>query len=844
MRHRKPELLCPAGDFEAMRAAVANGTDAVYFGLPAFNARHRAINFSLESLDETMRYLHRHNVKGFVTFNVLIFSDELEEAVEYLRNIAQAGVDAIIVQDLGLARLAQRLIPDLHVHASTQMTLTELRGIELVESLGVKRVVLAREMSIEEISKVTRGTTTPVEVFVHGALCVAYSGQCLTSESFGGRSANRGQCAQACRMPYELIVDGAKRDLGDVRYLVSPTDLGSWDIVDRLIEAGISSFKIEGRLKGANYVAATAQTYRGAIDNVLGLEKRTASLPSSDDLTVIYSRGFTHGFLGGVNHQRLVPGRFPKARGRRIGVVSEISRDAFFIDVDDDVEPGFLRPGDGVVFDEGHPESDEAHGQIYKIDEVRSRSRANRLRIELGNNEARPDEVPIGAIVWKTSDPQLNKRLEQTYARDRVVHRDPIDMALHAHVGKHPSLTLTDGLHAVEVEYPQSLERAKKYPISENFALRALDRFLDTPFELRDFTLDSIGDPMIPSSILSDLRRRATDELIEVRHRSSITKIADKNALENLRCEILNSKLQIQDALTPTLSHGVPREREKVHVLARTLDQVDALIDLPDDLRPSTIYCDFEDVRRYRLAVERVRPTNIPIGLATMRIIKPGEEGWLNQVLLADPDLILVRNLAGIGFYREKSPHIALVGDFSLNIANELTAKVFSDWGLIRIVPSYDLSWTQMSAMIRRSQSTFECVIHQHMPMFHMEHCVFAHTLSDGKDFRDCGRPCETHRVDLADKLGHSHPLIPDAGCRNTLFNAQAQSAMIYIQRMIEAGVGDFRIELLRQSGDEIESLIRQYRDVIDGKTAPKTASRSLRVVSQLGVTAGTLDRD
>lgn len=288
----------------------------------------------------------------------------------------------------------------------------------------------------------------------------------------------------------------------------------------------------------------------------------------------------------------------------------------------------------------------------------------------------------------------------------------------------------------------------------------------------------------------------------------------------------------------------------RLHILARTIDQVDALINLPDDLRPSTIYCDFEDVRRYRLAVERVWPTKIPIGLATMRIIKPGEEGWLNQVLLADPDLILVRNFAGIGFYREKSPHIPLVGDFSLNIANELTAKIFSDWGLIRVVPSYDLSWTQMSAMIRCSQLTarnaqlFECVVHQHMPMFHMEHCVFAHTLSEGKDFRDCGRPCETHRVDLADKLGHPHPLIPDAGCRNTLFNAQAQSALIYTPRMIEAGVRDFRIELLRESGDEIESLIRQYRDVIDGRVAPKAASRSLRVVSQLGVTAGTLDRE
>ena len=226
-----PELLAPAGDWQAMRAAVANGADAVYFGLEQFNARHRASNFTLAELPDVMRYLHRHNVRGVVTFNTLIFSNELPAAREYLTAIAGAGVDAVIVQDLGVARLLHRLCPELTMHASTQITLTEAWGIEFVRQFGIRRIVAARELSLKDIGKITQATSMPIEVFVHGALCVSYSGQCLTSESLGGRSANRGQCAQACRLPYDLIVDGKTCDLGDKAYLLSPSDLAAYDLI-------------------------------------------------------------------------------------------------------------------------------------------------------------------------------------------------------------------------------------------------------------------------------------------------------------------------------------------------------------------------------------------------------------------------------------------------------------------------------------------------------------------------------------------------------------------------------------------------------------------------------------
>jgi putative protease len=279
--------------------------------------------------------------------------------------------------------------------------------------------------------------------------------------------------------------------------------------------------------------------------------------------------------------------------------------------------------------------------------------------------------------------------------------------------------------------------------------------------------------------------------------------------------------------------------------MARTLDQLEATLAWQSDVVPMMVYCDFEDIRRYKRAVELARAAQMEIALATLRIIKPGEEGLLRQILDCGPDAVLVRNLAAVSFYKEFAPDLPQIGDYSLNIANELTAKIFTDAGLVRMVPSYDLNWKQLAAMLARSPSEqFEVVIHQHMPMFHMEHCVFAHTLSNGKDYRDCGRPCDTHQVDLRDRVGLPHPLIPDVGCRNTVYNAQAQSAAQYIPRMRELGLRHFRVEMLREKPREVAPLLSRYADIVAGKADPKTTLRSLRVIQQLGVTSGTLDRE
>jgi putative protease len=820
-----PELLSPAGDWDAMRAAVANGADAVYFGLTLFNARHRAANFKQEELPEIMAYLHAHNVKGFLTFNTLIFSDELPAAADYIQSIAAAGVDAVIVQDLGLCRLIREMSPGLPIHGSTQMTLTEPRGIDYVRKLGVSRVVLARELSVDDILKVASKASTEVEVFIHGALCVAYSGQCLTSESFGGRSANRGQCAQACRQPYDLIVDGQRKDLGDKAYLLSPQDLAAYDLVADLTRAGVSCFKIEGRLKGAHYVAATTQTYRAAIDAAATKTPFALTPQLKGDLEQTFSRGLAHGFLDGTNHQALVTARFPKSRGRRAGTVLAASYDGVLVQLEPNIE---LRPGDGIVFDEGHPERDEQGGRVFQVKPMGTA----KVLLGLGHGDVNPAYLNRGAIVWKTDDPQLRKRLEHSFARETVARRAPVTARLIAHVGRKPELELSDGTFTATAKADDILQPARKHPLTADLAREQVARLGDTPFELTDLTLETSGGPMLPKSVLNDLRRDAAAQLLAYRQSSAQHAVSAEGILDRLRQESAGKSCPV-----------VPQSPQ-LHVLVRSLAQLRAALAYTGQLRPTTVYCDFEDVRLYKDAVRESRAAAVQVGLGTIRIVKPAEDGFLRQVIDNQPDVLLVRNLASIAMAREMAPHLPLIADYSLNIANELTASLMVDTGVVRMVPSYDLNWRQMAALFSRIDPRwFEVVIHQHMPMFHMEHCVFAHTLSTGKDYRDCGRPCETHHVELRDHKGVSHPLMPDVGCRNTLFNGQPQSAADHLPRMKELGLRHYRIEMLRESPEELSEVLSRYERLLLGNEQPQTVMRSLRVLHQLGV-AGTLEHD
>jgi putative protease len=852
-----PELLAPAGDWEAMRAAVANGADAVYFGLQGgFNARYRAANFGLDELPRVMDYLHSHNVRGYVAFNTLVFSDELPEAMRFIRAIAEAGADAVIVQDLGLARLIGRMCPGLHVHGSTQMTLTEPLGIEFVKRLGVKRVILARELSKLDVQRITAATDVPLEVFVHGALCISYSGQCLTSEAIGGRSANRGQCAQACRLPYELVVDGAVRDLGDKAYLLSPQDLAAHDLVGELTDLGVCSFKIEGRLKSPHYVAATTQTYRAAIDAWGAGHQFRPSRQQELDLAQSFSRGFTHAFFDGVNHQELVHARFPKSRGVRVGRVVGKTPHGVLVEIETRgrgaarhgfTTAGELAVGDGVVIDEGHPEQDEQGGRVAAVRKLNQGRGADRARGRIVEMAFEPGGVNLaavsgGSIVWKTDDPAVRRRLEGSFSRDRVARRVPVVAEVSARVGEPLVVDLRDeGGQRATVKWDRPLEAAQKHPLTEVLFCEQFGRMGDTPFELAGVSgLETPSRAMVPKSVLNDLRRVAVRQLLGLREDPSRRRVADPDALGHARSEI-STRFGAATSVA-----GAPIPGARLHVLARTMDQLRAILDghtAHGVAHVNSVYCEFEDIRQYKGAVALARGASVPIGLATVRVIKPGEEGLLRQLASCEPDLVLVRNLAGLSFFPLHAPHLPLVADYALNIANEVTAAIIAEHGVLRMVPSYDLSWTQLAAMLCRfPPAMFEAVVHQHMPMFHMEHCVFCHTLSSGRDWRDCGRPCDHHRVDLRDRAGAANPLVADVGCRNTVYNGVAQSAAEYVPRMLQLGIRDYRVELLRESAEEVGPLLDRYARVLSGADDGRAAWRQLRVLNQLGVTRGTLE--
>ena len=848
-----PELLAPAGDWECAKAAVENGADAIYFGLDKFNARMRANNFTEADLPKLMEFLHRRGVKGYITFNTLVFENEIADAQKYLRAIIAAGVDAAIVQDVGICKLIRELSPDFPIHASTQMTVTSAAGIEFARDLGCNLVVLARECSIAEIVKiraadeaasspVTRHPSLPLEVFVHGALCVAYSGQCLTSESLGGRSANRGECAQACRMPYDLISDGQQIPLGDKRYLLSPQDLSGLEVLPELVRVGVASLKIEGRLKSPEYVASITRVYRQALDKLS--ESRVPEgpnpqaglvelIPQNDryELEMSFSRGLFTGWFGGTDNQKLVHARFGKKRGVFLGEVKKIVRDGVIVNL---AAP--LKLGDGIVFDAGRPDEKEEGGRIYEMENPRFKIPGMTLtELRFGNGQINFLRVHVGDKLWKTNDPELDKQLRQTFAGDAPRFQRPIEIEVHGLAGKPLTVIARDESgNVAQVESAMPLAKAEKVPLTEEKLRDQLGRLGGTPFKLGELKNFLSGEVLVPVSELNRLRREIVAELERLRAQPKRWNISEGRALR---------VPQISEAGT----RGTRPSEAQLIVLVRNLTQLEAAL----KCGVTTIYCEFEDPKKYREAVTMfhtargcepaIRNPQSAIFVAPPRIFKTGDDWILKQVLSCNADGYLVRNYDHLNFFADTRR----VGDFSLNVANRVTADYFKNhFGLERVTASYDLNVVQLDALLSAAPPEwFEVTIHQHMPMFHMEHCVFCAFLSSGKDYRDCGRPCDTHDVRLRDRVGAEHPLKADAGCRNTVFNSQAQTGAEFVERLLALGIRNFRVEFLNENPDEVVRTITKYRQLLRGEISGTQLWRELKLFNQLGVTRGQMGK-
>ncbi|MEM9409594.1 MAG: DUF3656 domain-containing protein [Planctomycetota bacterium] len=808
---KKPELMSPAGYWPQLEAAVACGADAVYFGLNHFSARAK-VGFGLEELDETIGYLHRHAVKGFVTFNTLVFDHEMSLAEDAILAIAESGADAIIVQDIGVAKLARNLVPDLEVHGSTQMSITSAEGAELAASLGCNRVVLGRELSLTDIRRISKATNVELEVFVHGALCVSYSGQCFSSEAWGGRSANRGQCAQACRLSYELLVDDAKKDLGEYRYLLSPGDLYALEQIPELIDIGIDCFKIEGRYKDAEYVAMTTKAYRDAIDRVF--DERVKQSITFDELTQVYSRGLGPHFIAGANHQTVVEARIPRHRGLKVGVVTDVKTRSVIVAADHQV-----RAGDGVVFDSTawrSPDEPEEGGNIFSVIPVSPQD----CELQFGHGEIDFSRIQIGDPLYRTNDPRLNKKARKLVKKQhrttgicfevKAVEGQPLKI-----------LATTDHDESATFVGSENLAAAKSRALNKDLLVEQFSRLGGTPFHFRkvDWVMDQ---PVFcPISLLNEARRALVEQLLLTR-KPTAKQIASTRQFE------------VGDSHETLIEPGAVQ----LHLLVRSADQLDAAI----ESRPASITLDYLELYGLRSSVEKILGSGIVARVASPRILKPSEQKIV-RFLLSLKCEILVRS-GGLfqGLMEQPTLQAKLHGDFSLNAANTVSTATYLNMGLDRVTPTYDLNAQQISELAKTiDPCRLEVVVFHHLPVFHTEHCVFCRFLSNGTNHTNCGHPCEKHRIAIKDSRGFKHAVMADVGCRNTVFGAEAQSGVNHLNQWLDKGLRHFRIEFVHQNSDQVREVTRAFSEFVAQKIDANKLRQRLQKWTDQGTTEGSL---
>lgn len=812
IKNYKSELLLPVGNMNMCLAAIHNGADAIYVGMPHFNARGRTTDFSIPDLKEIIDICHLYGVKVNLAFNVVIFQNEIPEVINLLKDVLPLGPDALIVQDVGLARLVREMAPEQVIHGSTQMTVTNHEAMSLLDDLKIKRFVLGREVSLPEMRLIKEKTDRELEVFVHGALCVAYSGQCFTSESIGGRSANRGQCAQSCRLEYDMFVDGKKHDLKDLKYLVSPKDLCGISEIPALLDIGIESFKVEGRLKTPEYVAATARSYSAAIRGKVNINE------AKKEMGLTYSRGFFSGWLHGVDHQELVDGTYGAHRGVEVGKVLKI--DAKFITVSSNYPD--LKNGDGVLLAGFfRNKKTEVGGMLYGVKKIKEGVFELQFGKEFDLKSAQKD-----FIVYFNHDAQVTKKLTHSYTDKSLKKRIALGMKVTAHIGHAMKVEVSDGSHSVLIYSDEVVTDAVNLPITEAALAEELGALGATCFTLESFSLESSGAFFINQKLLKKMRREFSEALVELRVRAKNLPVHSENL-----------------GTLPKLTTGRKTSSPKLNIMLREISQVHNFLSFYEEIGETlgVVYLDYEFGKGYTESVALLKDKGINVGIATTRILKPNEYYNFKVIERANPDIILCRNLGAVYYFQEKA--FELRGDFSLNVTNSMTADYFLKKKLSTICASYDLNSLQLNDFISYTDSSkIEVTIHQYMPSFHMEHCVFAAFLSEGKSFRDCGKPCEVHRLELKDQFGNHHQIKADQECRNTMFNATPQSAAKLIPDWREKGVGEFRFEALYENKEELKKKIMGYKKLVENNSTDQHQQiiQSINVLEKYGLSDGS----
>lgn len=823
MRILKPELLVPVGSQEALYAAVQSGADAIYLGGKKFNARGNANNFNNEQLLEAIKYAHLYGVRVYITFNTLIKEKELAKARDFAEFLCCSHCDAVIVQDLGVASMIKRYFPQLELHASTQMTIHNLDGVKILEDMGFKRVVLARELSMEEISYIAQRTSLELETFIHGALCVCYSGQCLMSSVLGGRSGNRGLCAQPCRLPYRLEGPELKNDKNKLaKYLLSPRDLAAYSFLPKLVQAGVKSFKIEGRMKRPEYIAIVTQIYRKLIDNIYEGILPGYSPEDEEELLQIFNRGgFCSGYYYGFNSKELMNPDKPGHWGIYLGKVLNIR--GRWIDIE--LESG-LEIGDGIEF--RNNSKVKAWGQ-----EVKKIQGSNGIELDSATSgsvvsvrKESKQEVIRGATVWRISQKsQLEKAANQF--NERYIKK----IAVYVHgvfrKGRFPLLEFQDfnGLKGIAIG-EQNVQVARKAPLSRQTIEKQISRLGDTPFQIYDMDIEVDEDIFMPLSVINELRRKACLDLIEKR----IASMGKTNAIV---------KSDVESYFPFTIDNNIKkREKAELYVYTEKMIEDDEILKAIDGLGliPKNWNLNFTMLKDY---IYSLKEKGLKTRLILPRIMRHEDINVMEQMdagIWNLFDAYQAGNLGAIYFLKSKGVR-TIIGDYSLNIFNSIGVEQLANLGIKGVVLSPELQYREIQDITAKAVIPCEIMIFGYIPLMIMEYCPV------GEMNRKCSR-CELERgYRLVDRKGLSFPLKRRkvARCYTEILNSQLLMVADEMERISEIGVQGYGLNLEGYGIEDMKEIINLHRFAIDypGQSFPHDLENVLNKLKNAGYTRG-----
>ncbi|CUH96201.1 hypothetical protein P22_2290 [Propionispora sp. 2/2-37] len=798
------ELLAPVGSQKALVAAVESGANAVYLAGKLFGARAYADNFNEEELAEAVKLAHLRGVLVYVTVNTLVDNQEIQDLISYMQYLDRIHVDAIIVQDIGVADIARQVIPSMPLHASTQMTIHNLDGVLFLAKNGFSRAVLARELSLEDIRYICRYSPIEIEIFIHGALCISYSGQCLMSSIIGGRSGNRGRCAQPCRLPYTLVDKQGCNALDDQdagEYLLSPKDLNTIDSIPELLSAGVTSLKIEGRMKRPEYVAVVVDTYRRSLDACLaGNGKRASSLGDHKNLAQVFNRDFTTAYLYKHSGREMISHRRPNNRGVRIGRVLEYRANSKTAVIRLD-EP--LYKGDIIEF------WVKVGGRVNIT--VNSMSIDGEPVLEAPANTAVavpvPSPVKSNDRVFKVFDARLMEYARKFFAGVAPVRRIPVKVLVEVAVGEPLRICIedTDG-YTGQAATHFIAEKARNRPLTAETISRQIERMGNTVFAVQSLNCQIQGEVMVPVSEINDARRRAIDGLEQARLDRFIRSREKSVVLPRIAGPVIREKKRMMPQLTVHV--------DSVEKVKQALDHgADVILFGGETMNHRMIPTD-----EYRKVVDMVRTKEKKIILSTPRLVKEWQVDKIKKELTLfgqlTPDAVAVSNLGVLHMARELTD-IPLHGDYPLNIYNWAAIKFLQEQGLDSITLSPELNFSQVEEIVSLSTLPVECLVHGYLTLMISEYCMLGSFLGN-LHAGSCSQACLKGTYWLKDRKEEIFPVVTDQFCRMHILNAKELSMLPYIYRFYEMGIDRIRIEGKNDRPVQLGRLVRLYRECLE----------------------------